>query len=755
VGSSLADVFYTLQGDDKVFSHGGADVITTGAGNDQISITDNAFIRIDGGEGVDLLQLQGLLDQSYDFRLDISTPQYFMGTKLRNIEQISSIAYGANQLSFDAQAINASNAKRLLLITPDSNDLLVLTNEFARNAAFDTNFEGSLYAAYAAYAGGTQNTSTNSNPALLLVRPPGGESTDAWLGQHVQIADSIASDTQPSAAVPMSMAAVPMSLAAVPPPGATAPAAVPNAVVSRQEFGDKLTLEAYRSDASDGLVRFRIFRSDASTTQVVQYSSSSLNSQALPGKDYGAVMGSLVFAPGQTSKTITIPLHSKAITDLLRPTVSLQVQEVSDRNQQEQHLIIEPLFDDLAADVSLPVLTAFTLTPSEGGSAGLLTFRADSNDPGELANLRLRVSQRPSSDSTTLTQSRDFSIRDFSKDANSMAASEPYKGLPLDHDRRANQQVSVQLQLNFEADVNGPIVSVLGPELAPAATVELVNTNQVHFRQDAPLTSWRADSSAGYVSFALVAGATRQALLSDAEAGSSGSINANNAFDDGWQNTESKAIGSRSITAVPNLNAQAWTPTASRDGVSLALLNLSVNGNQVTASFAGGVIGVFWQASGNDPTLLPVPASLEVQRLTSYNNSLGFYSVDAITGLVDNLLPGDPGYLQAALARSEHEDLLIDANHLPGHRQSVVFNNLPLDTQKRYGVLLLQDSSRTTIFSSYAAANPMGQTQMMRLNSDTNKLTLGIEDLAIASGISDTDFNDLIVNISGVSIPLF
>jgi len=748
VGTSLADVFYTLQGDDKVFSHGGADVITTGAGNDQISITDNAFIRIDGGEGVDLLQLQGLLDQSYDFRLDISTPQYFMGTKLRNIEQISSIAYGANQLSFDAQAINASNAKRLLLITPDSNDLLVLTNEFARNPAFDTNFEGSLYAAYAAYAGGTQNTSTNSNPALLLVRPPGGESTDAWLGQHVQIADSIASDTQPSAAVPMSMAAVP-------PPGATAPAVVPSAVVSRQAFGDNLTLEAYRNDASEGLVRFRISRSIASTTQVVQYSSSSLNSLALPGKDYDAVMGCLVFAPGQTSKTITIPVHSKAITDLLRPTVSLQVQEVSDRNQQEQHLIIEPLFDDLAADVSLPVLTAFTLTPSEGGSAGLLTFRADSNDPGELANLRLRVSQRPSSDSTTLTQSRDFSIRDFSKDANSMAASEPYKGLPLDHDRRANQQVSVQLQLNFEADVNGPIVSVLGPELAPAATVELVNTNQVHFLQDAPLTSWRADSSAGYVSFALVAGATRQALLSDAEAGSSGSINPNNALAYGWQNTESKAIGSRSITAVPNLSAQAWTPTASRDGVSLALLNLSVNGNQVTASFAGGVTGVFWQASGNDPTLLPVPASLEVQRLTSYNNSLGFYSVDAITGLVDNLLPGDPGYLQAALARSEHEDLLIDANHLPGHRQSIVFNNLPLDTQKRYGVLLLQDSSRTTIFSSYAAANPMGQTQMVRLNSDSDKLTLGIEDLAIASGISDTDFNDLILNLTGVSIPLF
>ena len=92
---------------------------------------------------------------------------------------------------------------------------------------------------------------------------------------------------------------------------------------------------------------------------------------------------------------------------------------------------------------------------------------------------------------------------------------------------------------------------------------------------------------------------------------------------------------------------------------------------------------------------------------------------------------------------------------MPAFGQTAVFNNLPLDTQKRYGVLLLQDSSRTTIFSSYATANPMGQTQMVRLSSDTNKLTFAIEDLAIASGTSDRDFNDLVLNVSGVSIPLF
>ena len=106
-GTPLGDVIYTVSGDDFVASNGGEDVILTGSGSDFISIIDNNFKRIDGGPGIDQLLLQGEANKSYDFRLDVPTPEYFMGTKLKNIESINSIDSGANTLSFDPKAITA------------------------------------------------------------------------------------------------------------------------------------------------------------------------------------------------------------------------------------------------------------------------------------------------------------------------------------------------------------------------------------------------------------------------------------------------------------------------------------------------------------------------------------------------------------------------------------------------------------------------------------------------------------------------
>jgi len=163
----------------------------------------------------------------------------------------------------------------------------------------------------------------------------------------------------------------------------------------------------------------------------------------------------------------------------------------------------------------------------------------------------------------------------------------------------------------------------------------------------------------------------------------------------------------------------------------------------------------FWQASGTAPSLVPIAPAVEVKRLAGYNNTIGFYSVDSITGLVDGRSPGEAGYLQAALARSEAEKLLLSAAELPAFGQSATFNALPLNTQQRYGVLVLQNSDRNTLFSSFSAANPGGETQMVRLGSDPSSYVLGIEDLAVASGRSDRDFNDNILTLNGVSLGLF
>ena len=132
-----------------------------------------------------------------------------------------------------------------------------------------------------------------------------------------------------------------------------------------------------------------------------------------------------------------------------------------------------------------------------------------------------------------------------------------------------------------------------------------------------------------------------------------------------------------------------------------------------------------------------------------------FYSVDSITGMVAGLNPGDNGYLQAALARSQGEGLLLDSKTLPAFGGSATFNNLPLDTRERYGVLLLQNGDPAVMFSSFAAANPFGATQMVSLSNSSNNLVFGIEDLSAVGGYSDSDFNDLIVRVQNVSVALF
>ena len=757
IGTPLADVIYTLSGNDVVYANGGADVIYTGSGDDQIAVkangtvdsstgiqlvTGNEFIRINGGSGFDQLLLQGLSDQAYDFQIATPTPStIFAGTKLRNIELISSVDYGSNTLSFDAAAVNAINPDRVLFLTPDTSDFIALSSEFQRNLLFDTNYGGALWNAYAA---GEQTSPTSDSPALVYVLNPEGATNANWLSTNVTINSAAPSSTSLRAALAAPLGATDSS--------SESPIPTTSAVHQSVSFGSTLTLTSYRTKASEGLARFSISSSDTSKPRALLYAISSSNSSAEPGRDYTAIAGVAVLAKDESSFDITVPIHSEAFSQLRNGTLSLRVEEISYSDQLESiHLLIEPT---PAPDGGLPpVLSGLSLSLDSSGSTATLELRADTHN-GSADALNLSIARRNSADTVAVSRRQLVLINDFKQVPGDLPPA--YNLQNLDHDGRPNQQVQTSLLLNLKPTGNDPLVSLLGPELNWQSTVQLLNGNQVRFQQDAPLTSWRADSSAGLVTFGLQSGSNKLTLISNAQGGSAGSLNSNNANGaTSWQSTEGKAIGSRSITDGQNLKGSDWTPTASLDGVSLALLNLAVDGNQVTASFEGGVTGVFWQADGNAPSLLPAPAAVEVQRLAGFNNSLGFYTVDSITGRVDGLNPGDEGYLQKALARSEAEDLLIDASSLPAFGATATFNSLPLDTRERYGVLLLQNGDETKIFSSFAAANEGGATQMVSLSNSSNSQVLGIEDLSVAKGLGDNDFNDIIVNIQGVSLGLF
>jgi hypothetical protein len=516
---------------------------------------------------------------------------------------------------------------------------------------------------------------------------------------------------------------------------------------------------AYQATTTSAVARFTIQRQDTSTTQVVMYSTTSIASLAEAGVDYAAACGLLVFKPGESTREVTVPLLADSLKTRKDSSLSLEVQELPYNQQQELHLLLQPSIESSTG--ARPVLSDLKLDVDEAASTANLSFRADSNNPNHSA-LQLQISSRQSSDTLTTSLSKAIAIHDFSAVSSSTGAIASDGELALDHDRRANQQVSVQLQLNFEAAGKEPIVSVLGQELAPVATLELVGTNQIRFLQEAPLSSWRTDRGAGQVSFALEAGSVQQSLLRDAEAGSSGSLTAANAFNDdpltGWRSTEGRAVGGQAVDspALP-LAGLAWTPTARRDGRSLALLELSVSGQEVTARFEGGVSLALWQASGSAPTAVSVLPQVDVQRLAGYANDLGFYSVDDITGSVAGLNPGASGYLAQALARSRAEGLLLSADMLPAYGQAQSYQTLALDSQKSYGVLLLQNGSSEVMFSSFAAANPGGLAQMVSLGSGAAGLgmVLGIEDIAVGLAQSDRDFNDVMLKVTGVRVPIF
>jgi hypothetical protein len=59
-------------------------------------------------------------------------------------------------------------------------------------------------------------------------------------------------------------------------------------------------------------------------------------------------------------------------------------------------------------------------------------------------------------------------------------------------------------------------------------------------------------------------------------------------------------------------------------------------------------------------------------------------------------------------------------------------------------------SQEADLSSSFSDANQGGHTQMVELPSVDGSIWYGIEDLHVAGGVSDRDFNDLLVNVSFV-----
>ncbi|MEY4825084.1 MAG: hypothetical protein RLZZ430_734 [Cyanobacteriota bacterium] len=290
------------------------------------------------------------------------------------------------------------------------------------------------------------------------------------------------------------------------------------------------------------------------------------------------------------------------------------------------------------------------------------------------------------------------------------------------------------------------------------------STSSINFAKDVSLSLVRTDALDRSISLGLLRkGETNPTLLiTNAKAASNSALNTNSIFipsgSGSWLATEGQRLGSTS-TSLAMLAAGEWNPVArNAAGENLSVESMSISGNSVDVEFTGGIRALYNTSGTGIAQSIPGSGKLAVtvQRLGRQNNGLAFYEADPVTGAVivngQSFIPGDTGYLQAALASAKSDGLYLTPDKLPGYGGERVITDLPLDASQNYGLLLLRNNNASDLVSSYSQANPDGAVGMLSFVAPNRGILYGIEDL-IASK-SDSDYNDLIVGISSETFSL-
>jgi len=147
-------------------------------------------------------------------------------------------------------------------------------------------------------------------------------------------------------------------------------------------------------------------------------------------------------------------------------------------------------------------------------------------------------------------------------------------------------------------------------------------------------------------------------------------------------------------------------------------------------------------------------------RQTTYVNEVGAFLVDDSSGTVNGIAPGQPGYLQAALSRSQVIFSALPGNQFPDLRTT---RQLSFDAGQDIGFYLVQNSTTTTVLSDLAAgrtpanvffatssANPDNFDHLQVSQLSDGSFNLGWED---SLGGGNADFKELALTVKQVTDP--
>ncbi|MBD2651906.1 FG-GAP repeat protein, partial [Synechocystis sp. FACHB-383] len=272
LGTPTGESFVSGQGDDQIYTNGGLDVVYAGPGDDFVSVTDTYFRRLDGGTGLDVLELQGYNGQNWD--LTTLAP----GVRLQDFEVISILDYGANTLTLNALTVINLSSNNTVVVLMDSVDNLVLSSDF--KAAGTTYQYGDKYYQY------TSNLSAatvlvNQAKAPTYTAPSTNSPAPIFPSANAEINANTFSDLTIDSQnkIPLSNPNAPTKLLVSNPKISEVRGEV-DFVIERTGDLDKYVLISYLTQDGDGKA----------------------------GNRYLPVAGQLIFSPGETSKTVTVEI---------------------------------------------------------------------------------------------------------------------------------------------------------------------------------------------------------------------------------------------------------------------------------------------------------------------------------------------------------------------------------------------------------------------------------------------------------------
>ena len=271
----------------------------------------------------------------------------------------------------------------------------------------------------------------------------------------------------------------------------------------------------------------------------------------------------------------------------------------------------------------------------------------------------------------------------------------------------------------------------------------------------------RTDSGSGLATFGVSNGKTNKLLALWTRGAESGSLQVQDLFRNdpslNWQSTEGRSVGGAGSARV---GAGTWSPTARLNGRNLTLVDLQLTANGALARFANGspddpsddVLASF-TLPGTGTTTNAQSGVLTVRRLSENADGVALYEADPVTGAVIDSngrtrLPGQIGYLKAALDNAKGLGLVVNSADMPGFGETAELTDLPLDLARNYGALLLVNGSEHDLLSSYSAANPFRANQALTLVAPGRGVSFGFEDKRPLQWGNDHDFNDVIVTLT-------